>query len=54
MLNEEEVVVFTIIAPGKATQQHCECLRPRGLKGCIIQAYPVVELRHPKVVVNRQ
>ena len=41
-------------APGKATQQHCEWLRPRGLEGCIIQVPPVVKLRHSKVVVSRQ
>ena len=29
--NEEEVVVITITAPEKATQQRCEWLRPRGL-----------------------
>ena len=48
-LNEEEVVVITIPAPEKATQQHCERLRPRGLEGCIIQVPPVVKLRHAKV-----
>ena len=45
--------MITITAPGKATQQHCEWLRPRGLEGCIIQV-PVVKLRHAKVVVSRQ
>ena len=29
--------MMTITAPEKATQQHCERLRPRGLGGCIIQ-----------------
>ena len=53
-LNEEEVVVITITAPGKATQQHCEWLRPRGLEGCIMQAPYVVKLRHWKVVVSGQ
>ena len=48
--------MITITAvPGKASQQHCEWLRPRGLEGCIIQVPPpVVKLRHSKVVVNRQ
>ena len=46
--------MITITAPGKATQQHCEWLRPRGLEGCIIQVPPVVKLRHSKVVVSRQ
>ena len=46
--------MITITAPGKATQQHCEWLRPRGLEGCIIQVPPVVKLRHAKVVVGRQ
>ena len=55
-LNEEDVliVVTTITALGKATQQHCEWLRPRGLEGCILQVPPVVKLRHAKVVVSRQ
>ena len=44
----------TITAPGKATQQHYEWLRPRGLEGCTIPVPPVVELRHSKVVVSRQ
>ena len=44
----------TITAPGKATQQHCEWLRPWGVEGCIIQVPPAVKLRHAKVVVNRQ
>ena len=44
----------TITAPEKATQQHCEWLRPRGLESCIIQVPPVVKLRHAKVVVSRQ
>ena len=46
--------MITITAPEKATQQHCEWLRPRGLKGCILQVPPVVKLRHAKVVVSRQ
>ena len=46
--------MITITPPGKATQQHCEWLRPRGLEGCIIQVPPVVKLRHAKVVVSRQ
>ena len=29
--------MITTIAPEKATQQHCEWLRPRGLEGGIIQ-----------------
>ena len=29
--------MITITAPEKATQQHCEWLRPRGLEGDIIQ-----------------
>ena len=29
--------MITITAPEKATQQHCEWLRPRGLEGGIIQ-----------------
>ena len=42
-------------APGKATQQHCEWLRPQSLEGCIIQVPPVVvKLRHAKVVASRQ
>ena len=46
--------MITITAAGKATQQHCEWLRSRGLKGCIIQVLPVVKLRHAKVVVSIQ
>ena len=47
--------MITTTAPGKATQQHCERLRPRGLEGCIIQVPPVViQLRHAKVLVSRQ
>ena len=46
--------MITITEPGKATQQHCEWLRPWGLEGCIIQVPPVVKLRHVKVVVSRQ
>ena len=46
--------MIAITAPGKATQQHCEWLRPRGLEGCIIQVPPVVKRRHAKVVVSRQ
>ena len=47
--------MITITAPEKATQQHCEWLRPRGLEGCIVQVPPpVVKLRHTKVVVSRQ
>ena len=46
--------MIAITAPGKATQQRCEWLRPRGLEGCIIQVPPVVKLRHLKVVVSRQ
>ena len=45
--------MITITAPGKATQQHCEWLGPRGLEGCIIQVPPVVKLRHAKVVASR-
>ena len=41
--------MITITAPGKATEQHCEWLRPRGLEGCIIQVPPVVKLRYAKV-----
>ena len=49
MTCEEEVVVITITAPGKATQQHYEWLHPRGLEGCIMQVPPpVVKLRHSK------
>ena len=33
--------MITNTAPGKATQQHCEWLRPRGVEGCIIQVPPV-------------
>ena len=47
--------MITITAPEKATQQHCEWLRPRGLESCILQVPPpVVKLRHSKVVVSRQ
>ena len=46
--------MITITAQEKATQQHCEWLRPRGLEGRIIQVPPVVKLRHAKVVVSRQ
>ena len=46
--------MITITAPEKATQQHCEWLRPRGLEGCTMQVPPVVNLRHAKVVVSRQ
>ena len=46
--------MITITVPGKATQHHCEWLRPRGLEGCIIQVHPVVKLRHGTVVVSRQ
>ena len=46
--------MITITAPEKATPQHCEWLRPRGLEGCIIQVPPVLKLRHAKVVVSRQ
>ena len=46
--------MITITAPGKATQQHCVWLRPRGLEGCIIQVPPVAKLRHAKVAVARQ
>ena len=46
--------MVTITAPGKATQQYCEWLRPRGLEGCITQVPPVVKLRHAKVMVSRQ
>ena len=47
--------MITITAPEKATQQHCEWLRPRGLEGCIIQVPPpVVKLRHARAVVGRQ
>ena len=46
--------MITTTALGKATQHHCEWLRPRGLGGCIIQVPPVVKLRHSKVVVSRQ
>ena len=42
--------MITITVPGKATQQHCEWLRPRGLEGCTIQVPPVVNLRHSEVV----
>ena len=45
---------YTITAPGKATQQHYEWLRPRGIVGCIIQVPPVVKLRLSNVVVSRQ
>ena len=34
--------MITITAPGKATQQHCERLRPRGLEGCIVQVPPLL------------
>ena len=43
-----------ITAPGKATQQHCEWLRPRGLKDCITQIPPAVKLIHLKVVAGGQ
>ena len=46
--------MITFTAPGKATQQHCEWLRPRGLEGCIIQFLSVFKLRLSKVVVSRQ
>ena len=46
--------MITDTAPGKAAQQHCEWLRPRGLEGCIVQVPPVVKLRYAKVVVSRQ
>ena len=47
--------MITITAPEKATKQHCEWLRPRGLEGCIIQVRPpVAKLRHAKAVVSRQ
>ena len=46
--------MIMIVAPEKATQQHCEWLRPRGLEGCIFQVLPVVKLRHAKVVLGRQ
>ena len=45
---------YDFTASGKATKQHCEWLRPRGLEGCIIQVPPVVTRRHSKVVVRRQ
>ena len=45
--------MITVTAPGKATQQHCEWLRPRGLEGCSTQVPPVVKLRHSNVVVSR-
>ena len=32
-----EDVVITMTAPEKATQQHCEWLRPRGVEGGITQ-----------------
>ena len=41
-LDEKEVVVITINTAGKATQQHCEWGRPRGLDGCIIQLSSVI------------
>ena len=49
-LNEEEVVTSNDYdyCAGKATTQHCEWLRPRGLEGCIIQVPPVTKLRHAK------
>ena len=46
--------MIMITAPGKATQQNCEWLRPRGLEGYIIQVPPVVKLHHSKVVVSRR
>ena len=49
-----EVVRIPISAPGKATQQHCKWLLPRGLQGCIIQVPPVVKLRHAKLAVGKQ
>ena len=46
--------MITMTATGKATEQYCEGLRPRGLEGCNIQVrLPVVKLRHTKVVVSR-
>ena len=50
----EVVAMITNTAPEKATHQHCEWLRPRGLEGCIIQVPPDVKLRHAKVVEGRQ
>ena len=44
--------MITITVPEKATQQHCEWLRP--LEGCILQVAPAVKLRHAKVVQSRQ
>ena len=46
--------MIAITGPEKATQQHCEWMRPRGLEGCIIQVPAVVQLRHSKVVASRQ
>ena len=47
-------VGYDYCARKKATLQHCEWLRPRGLGGCTIQIPPVVKLRHSKAVVSTQ